>query len=81
MNRINAGSEVKQTGNEHLNAYLKLRNKLRKTFPKGYQMVRLDTPHIDITLPDDGRRHPRFAQIETASLGEAYAGDPGASTA
>lgn len=77
MQDINQRRHVKDTGNAHLDAYLKLRNQVRNDFPKGYQVVRLDTPHLDILLPGDGREHPYFATIQTAELGEAYAGDPG----
>ncbi|MFT3858954.1 MAG: hypothetical protein QM742_16130 [Aquabacterium sp.] len=78
---VNQRKEVKDTGNAHLNAYLNMRNKVRHDFPKGYQVVRLDTPHLDIVLPADGREHPAFAVFKTAELGEAYASDPGVSVA
>ena len=74
---VNQRKEVKETGNALLDAYLKLRNQVRNDFPKGYQVVRLDTPHLDIRLPIDGREHPSFGMIQTAELGEAYAGNPG----
>lgn len=77
MQDINQRKEIKETGNSHLDAYLKMRNLVRNDFPKGYQVVRLDTPHLDIKLPGDGREHPSFAFIQTAEIGEAYAGDPG----
>lgn len=75
---VNQRKEVKETGNAYLDAYLKMRNKVRNDFPKGYTVVRLDTPHLDIVLPDDGREHPSFAHIQTAEIGEAYTGDVGA---
>jgi hypothetical protein len=81
MQSVNQRKEVKETGNKHLDAYLKMRNKVRNDFPKGYTVARLDTPHLDIVLPLDGREHPNFAQIQTAELGEAYAGDSGANVA
>jgi hypothetical protein len=77
MLAVNQRKEVKDTGNALLDAYLKMRNLVRNDFPKGYQVVRLDTPHLDIRLPSNGREHPSFAVIQTAELGEAYAGDPG----
>jgi len=76
---MNKRKEVKETGNRHLDTYLKMRNKVRNDFPKGYTVVRLDTPQLDIVLPKDGREHPSFAGIRTAGIGEAYAGDAGAS--
>jgi hypothetical protein len=76
---VNKREEVKQTGNQYLDAYLKMRNEVRNDFPKGYQVVRLDSPHLDLVLPGDGREHPSFASAQTAQLGEAYAGDPGSS--
>jgi hypothetical protein len=81
MQQVNERKEVKATGNIHLDAYLKMRNKVRNDFPKGYTVAGLDTPHLDIVLPADGREHPTFAYIQTAELGEAYAGDPGARVA
>lgn len=78
---VNQRKEVKETGNAHLDAYLKMRNKVRNDFPKGYTVVRLDTPHLDIVLPGDGREHPDFAYIETAERGEAYTGDRGVGVA
>lgn len=78
---VNQRKEVKETGNKHLDAYLKIRNKVRDDFPKGYTVARLDTQHLDIVLPNDGREYPGFAEIQTAGLGEAYADDPGASIA
>lgn len=78
---INQRKEIKGTGNAHLNTYLKMRNKVRNDFPKGYTVVRLDTPHLDVILPNDGREHPSFAYIQTAEVGEAYAGDPGVGVA
>jgi hypothetical protein len=78
MQAVNQRKEVKDTGNQHLDAYMKIRNKVRNDFPKGYTVARLDTPHLDIVLPYDGREHPSFAEIQTAELGEAYAGDVGA---
>jgi hypothetical protein len=77
MLAVNQRKEVKDTGNALLDAYLKMRNLVRNDFPKGYQVVRLDTPHLDIRLPSNGREHPSFAVIQTAELGEAYEGDPG----
>lgn len=81
MKEVNERKDVKGTGNQYLDAYLKMRNEVRNDFPKGYQVVRLDTPHLDIVLPGDGREHPSFASVQTAQIGEAYAGDPGASLA
>lgn len=72
MTDVNRRKE-KNTGNALLDAYLKMRN----DFPKGYQVVRLDVPYLDIKLPNDGREHPSFAVIQTAEIGEAYASDPG----
>lgn len=80
MQDVNKRKEVKNTGNTYLDAYLKMRSLVRNDFPKGYQVSRLDTPHLDLVLPADGREHPGFAVIQTAELGEAYAGDPGVST-
>jgi hypothetical protein len=81
MQSVNHRKAVKNTGNKHLDAYLKMRNTVRNDFPKGYTIARLDTPHLDILLPNDGREHPSFAMIQTAELGEAYSGSPGASLA
>jgi hypothetical protein len=80
MQDVNQRKEVKNAGNSYLDAYLKMRNLVRNDFPKGYKVSRLDAPHLDVVLPADGREHPSFAFIQTAELGEAYAGDPGVST-
>ena len=81
MRDVSQRKAIKDTGNAFLDAYLKMRNLVRNDFPKGYQVSRLDTPHLDVVLPADGREHPSFAHIQTAELGEAYAGDTGVSTA
>ncbi|MBI5925449.1 MAG: hypothetical protein HY836_07585 [Aquabacterium sp.] len=79
MQAMNQRKEVKESGNKHLDAYLKMRNKVRNDFPKGYTVARLDSSHLDIILPNDGREHPDFAGVQTVGIGEAYAGDPGSS--
>ncbi len=79
MREMNQRKDVKKTDNTYLDAYLEMRNKARNDFPKGYTVVRLDAPHLDLVLPGDGREHPQFAYLQTAEVGEAYAGDVGGS--
>jgi hypothetical protein len=79
MDRLNrtqpvmeAVSTKKGTGNRYLDEYLKSRAKLKGKFPKGYTIASV------IGSPLEGD-HPLFGEIQTACLGEAYAGDAGSS--
>jgi hypothetical protein len=81
MDRLNrtlpsmeAVSTKKGTGNRYLDEYLKSRAKLKGKFPKGYTIASV------IGSPLEGD-HPLFGEIQTACLGEAFAGDAGSSIA
>ena len=81
MDRLNrkqpvmeAVSTKKGSGNKYLDEYLKSRAKLKGKFPKGYTIASV------IGSPLEGN-HPLFGEIQTACVGEAYAGDPGSSIA
>jgi hypothetical protein len=74
-------SNKKGSGNTYLDDYLKCRGRLIDKFPQGYKVAALDTPEFEMLAALDGSRHPQFAVIETACVGEAFAGDPGSSVA
>lgn len=73
--------DKKGTGNKYLDTYLKYRGSLREKFPKGYRIAAIDSPAFQMYPSGDDARHPEFGIIRTAGLGEAMAGDPGASLA
>lgn len=73
--------DKKDTGNAYLDKYLKMRGKLLGKFPKGYRVARLDSAGFEMYAVLDGARSLQFAQIQTAGLGQAMAGDPGSSVA
>lgn len=79
MPSIEAESDRKGSGNKYLDQYLKMRGKLLDKFPKGYQIVRTDTPQFEMYAALDGGRDVRFGEIQTAGSGEAMTGGPGSS--
>lgn len=74
-------SDKSGSGNDYLDQYLGYRGKLMGKFPKGYKVAALDSPAFEMLASMDGEEHPQFGEIQTACLGEAYAGDPGSSLA
>ena len=69
------------SGNDYLDKYLKMRGKLLDKFPKGYKIARTDSRQFEMLAALDGGQHMQFGEIQTAGLGEAMVGDPGASLA
>ncbi|WP_396269757.1 hypothetical protein [Ideonella sp.] len=69
------------SGNTYLDEYLKYRSKCLGEFPKGYKVAAMDNPAFDLLASAQGTPSLDFADVKTAGLGEAFAGDPGSSLA